>query len=129
MSDQKDQAPNSPSRKSLFNFLMGFAIPAIRVLEFLLPLCSDGIRLIRGEFSCDLDSVAEESTDPPIKKRENTETIPNYSVDDNILFGTMDKKEKLSLLKSRAYSYVLHAFNAESQAISSVIKSFLFYMH
>ncbi|CAE6076610.1 unnamed protein product [Arabidopsis arenosa] len=76
MSDQKDQAPNSPaSRKSL-----------------------------------------PESTDIPIK---NTETIPSYSSDDAILFSSTNKNEKLSLLQRRAYFYVLHAFRAESPAISS----------
>ncbi|CAA0387120.1 unnamed protein product [Arabidopsis thaliana] len=67
-------------------------------------------------FSSDLDSVAEESTDIPIK---NTETVPSYKGDDDILFSPLDKKVKLSMLQDRAYYYVLHAFKAESPAISS----------
>lgn len=69
-------------------------------------------------FSSDLDSVEEESTDIPIK---NTETVPSYKGDDDILFSPLDKKVKLSMLQDRAYYYVLHAFKAESPAISSVI--------
>ncbi|CAL9245967.1 unnamed protein product, partial [Arabidopsis halleri] len=59
---------------------------------------------------------AVESTDIPIN---NTETMPSYSSDDAILFSYMDKNEKLRELQRKAYFYVLHAFRAESPAISS----------